>query len=147
MKLVKAKYYLQSQEDPTKSVTHGKNYDEKYERNIHIIKIIIQAVLLCREQDSSNDIGKNSDTERKMQRGNFFAIINPFTPLDAVLMGHLEKGAKNAKMVSWQIQNDIIKYLIEFVRSKTTDETPDYYAIIAAEFTHRFSNKKFYYCV
>ena len=50
--LVKAKYYLQSQEDPTKSVTHGKNCDEKYERNIHIIKIIIQAVLLCREQDS-----------------------------------------------------------------------------------------------
>ena len=82
-----------------------------------------------------------------MQRGNFFAIINPFTTLDAVLMGHLEKGAKNAKMVSWQTQNDIIKYLIEFVRSKTTDETPDYYAIIAAEFTHRFSNKKFYYCV
>ena len=56
---------------------------------------------MCREQDSSNDIGKNSDTERKMQRGNFFAIINPFATLDAVLMGHLEKGAKNAKMVSW----------------------------------------------
>ena len=77
-----------------------------------------------------------------MQTGNFFAIINPFATLDAVLIGHLEKDAKNAKMVSWQIQNDIIKYLIEFVRSKTTDETPDYYAIIAAEFTHRFSNKK-----
>ena len=112
-----------------------------------MIKISIQAVLLCaeqaiaswdyREQDSSNDLGKNPDTERAMQRGNFLAIINAFATLDAVLMEHLEKGAKNAKMVSWQIQNDIIECLSELFRSKIKDKIPDYYAIIADELTDR----------
>ena len=67
-------------------VTHGKNSNKNYERNIYIIKIIIPAVLLCgeqgmvlkghREQDSSNDIRKNSDTERTMQKGNFKCVCN-----------------------------------------------------------------------
>ena len=54
-----------------------------------------------REQDSSNDAGKNSDTERTMQRGNFLSIINVFATLEAELMEHLEKEAKNAKSTSW----------------------------------------------
>ena len=88
-------------------------HDKKCERNIHIIKIIIRAVLLCaeqgialrghREQDFSNDAGKNSDTERTIQRGNFLVIINAFVTLDAVLMEHFKKGTKNDKLVSWQI--------------------------------------------
>ena len=87
--------------------------DKKYERNIHIIKIIIRDVLLCaeqgkalrghREEDFSNDPGKNSNTERAIQRGNFLVIINAFVTLDAVLMEHLKKGTKNAKLVSRQI--------------------------------------------
>ena len=81
-----------------------------------------------REQDSSNGTGKNSDTERTIQREK-----------------HLEKGAKNAKMVSWQIQNDIIECLSEFVRSKINVEIPDYYAIIANEVPDRLSNNKFHY--
>ena len=42
---------------------------------------------------------------------------------------------KNAKMVSWQIQNDIIECLSEFAWSKIKDEIPDYYAIITDEVT------------
>ena len=56
--------FLESYDDPTKSGTHDKNSDEKYEHNIHIIKINIA---VCRtrdnfkshrEQDSLNDEGK-----------------------------------------------------------------------------------------
>ena len=36
-----------------------------------------------------------------MERGNFLEVINAFAILDAVLMEHLEKSAKNAQMVSW----------------------------------------------
>ena len=151
--LEKSKDFLESYEDTTKSVTHDKNSDEKYKRNIHIIKIIIRAVLLCteqeidlrghREQDSSNGARKNSHTKRAIQRGNFLAIIiNAFATLDAVLTETLEKGPKNAKMVSWPIQNDIIECLSEFLQSKIKDEIPDYNAIIADEATDRFSNKE-----
>ena len=65
-----------------------------------------------REQDSSNAVGRNSDTERTMQRCNFLVITNGFALLNTVLMDHIEKGAKNAKMVSWQIQNDTIECLM-----------------------------------
>ena len=47
-----------------------------------------------REQDSSNDAGKNSDTKSAMQKGNFLAIINAFATVDDVLMENLEKDAK-----------------------------------------------------
>ena len=95
-----------------------------------------------RGKDYSNGAGNNFDTERTMQRDNFLAIINAFATLDAVLMEHLEKGAKNAKTVSWQIQNDIIECLSEFVRSTIKDEIPDHYEIIADKVTGRFSNKE-----
>ena len=65
------------------------------------MKMIIQAVLLSakkgiplkslREQDSSNNGGKVTDTESAMQRGNFLTITIAFATLDAVLMEHLEK--------------------------------------------------------
>ena len=48
--LENANNFLESNNDHAKSVTHDKDSDEKYERNIHIIKIIIRAVLLCAEQ-------------------------------------------------------------------------------------------------
>ena len=63
------KKFFESYQDSTKSVTHDKSSDEKYDCNIHIIELIIRPALLCaeqkivlrghREQDSSNDAGKN----------------------------------------------------------------------------------------
>ena len=41
-----------------------------------------------------------------MQRGNVLAIINAFATLDTVIMEHLKKCAENAKILSWQIEND-----------------------------------------
>ena len=120
--------------------------------SVYIIKIITRAVLLCAEQeialrghrgqDSSNDVRKKSDTERTMQRNNFFAITNAFAILDVVLMEYLENSAQNAKTVSWQIQNHIAECLSEFLRSKKKNEILDYHAIIADEITDRFSNKE-----
>ena len=57
-------------------------------------------------------------------------------------METLEKGPKNAKMVSWPIQNDIIECLSDILQSKIKDEIPDNNAIIADEVTDRFSNKE-----
>ena len=120
--------------------------------SVYIIKIITRAVLLCAEQeialrghrgqDSSNDVRKKSDTERTMQRNNFFAITNAFAILDVVLMKYLEKSAQNAKTLSWQIQNHIVECLSKLLRSKKKNEILDYYAIIADEITDRFSNKE-----
>ena len=58
------KIFFESYQDSTKSATHDKSSDEKYDCNIHIIELIIRPALLCAEQkialqDSSNDAGKN----------------------------------------------------------------------------------------
>ena len=97
-----------------------------------------------KEQDSSNDVGKNSDTEGIMQRDNFVAITKALDLRRCIrrcINGTFKKGTKNAKVVSWQTQNDIIECLSEFVLPKIKDEIPDYYAIIAYQVTDRFSNK------
>ena len=57
-------------------------------------------------------------------------------------MKYLEKGAKNAKMVPGQIQNDIIECLSEFVRLKIKDGIPEYYTSIVDDVTDRFSIKE-----
>ena len=77
-------------------MTYGKISNENYDRNIHVIKIITGAVLLCaeqgialgglRKQDSSNDAGKISVPEKTMQRAKFLANINVFAASDTVLM-------------------------------------------------------------
>ena len=56
-------------------------------------------------------------------------------------MEHLEKGAKNTKTVPWQIQNDKIEFLSQFVRLKIEPGISDYYVIIIDQFTGRFSKK------
>ena len=52
-----------------------------------------------KEHGFSNNIGKNSDTERAMERVNVHAIINASATLDPILLEHLKAGAKNAKVI------------------------------------------------
>ena len=49
-------------------------------------------------------------------------MINPFTKLDFILEDHLENEAKNAKMASWKIQNDILARLVVFIRKRIKEE-------------------------
>ena len=57
-----------------------------------------------------------------MNTGKFSAMINPFTKLDFILEDHLENEAKNAKMASWKIQNDILARLVVFIRKRIKEE-------------------------
>ena len=43
--LEKAKYFVMTFEDPTKAVTYGR------QKNLYILELIIEAVLLCLEQE------------------------------------------------------------------------------------------------
>ena len=48
------------------------------------------------------------------------------------------------KFLSWNIQNDIINCLADFVRDRIKDHTSEstYYATIADEVTEKYSNKE-----
>ena len=111
--LEKAKKFVMTFEDQIKAVTHDKYDNDKYQKNLHILKLITEAVLLCSEQgitfrghrEQSNY--SESYHKKRVNRGSFIAIINTFTKLDLIWKDHLENGAKNAKITSWKIQNDI----------------------------------------
>ena len=49
--LEKAKYFVMTFEDPTKGVTYGRHEDDKYQKNLYILELITEAVLLCSEQE------------------------------------------------------------------------------------------------
>ena len=129
------------------SVTHDKYDNDKYQKNFRTLKLITEAALLCSEQgiafrghrEQSNY--SESYHKKRVNRGSFIAIINTFTKLDLIWKDHLENGAKNAKITSWKIQNDVIACLAEFIRRRIKDDISAYYAIIADEVTDRFSNK------
>ena len=97
--LEKAKNIVMTFADPTKAVSHDKQENDKYQKNLHILKLTTEAVLLCSEQgivfrghrEQSNYT--ESYHEKRVKRGNFIAIINAFAKLDPILKGHL-----NAKM-------------------------------------------------
>ena len=71
-------------------------------------------------------------------------IINTFAKFDTSLKDHIEQVCRNAKMLSWNIQNYIIRCLADFVRDgmKEYISKSTYYAIIADEVTESCSKKK-----
>ena len=70
------------------------------------------------------------------------AIIDTFAKFDTFLKDHVEQGYRNAKMLSWNIKNDIISCLAKFARDRLKEHISEstYYPIIADEVTERYSN-------
>ena len=64
--------------------------------------------------------------------------------MDPILQDHLNNGKRNAKMVSWKIQNDIIASIAEFLRERIREQinSTKCYAVIADEVTDRHANKE-----
>ena len=62
---------------------------------------------------------------------------------DKILKKHLEEGSKNAKIITWKVQNDIISCTAQFVRGNIAELIDHrYYAIIADVVTDRHSSKE-----
>ena len=136
----KAKHFITVFEDPTKRVIYDKNENKKYECNLYILKVGIQAVLLCSVQVLSLrghrdygkfDVTREKGTDEKARRGNFHAVINSFGMLDLIFRNHLKHGDKNSKMIWWRIQNEVIECLATFFHSNIKAEMYDYFTIIA----------------
>ena len=113
-----------------------------------MLKIIIEPVILCAEQVLplrwERDHGKpasdgDDDDMNKVYQGNFLAVISTFAKFNTVLKDHPKQGSSNAKMLSWNIQNDIISCLTEFVRDHVKEHISEsHYVIIADEVNERY---------
>ena len=98
--LKKTKKIVMIFEDPTKAVFHDKHGNDRYQKNLKILKLITEAVLLSSEQgitflgqwEQSNYT--KSYYKKWVNRGNFIVRINVFAKLDLIFKDHLENGAK-----------------------------------------------------
>ena len=88
--LEKAKKFVMTFEDQTKAVTHDKYNNGKCQKNLHVLKLIIEAVMLFSEQgiafQSHREQSNYSESyhDKRVNRGNFIEIINAFAKLDTI---------------------------------------------------------------
>ena len=78
-------------------------------RNKHILRSIIDAIVLCGKQGIALRGHRDDSTaDSSTNRGNFLAILEAFAERFSVLKNHLESGHRNARYTSKTIQNDVI---------------------------------------
>ena len=97
--------FVMSFEDPRKNVEYDSKKQERYDKNVHVLKRIIQAIVLCPQQGLT--LRGHREVESKdnedSRDGNFRAILKSFTEIDPLLKDHLQHGPKNSQMKSWKI--------------------------------------------
>ena len=105
-------------EDPTKNVDYDPKKQERYDKNVHVLKRIIQAVALCAQQGLALRGHREVESEdnEDSRDGNFQAILKSFAEIDILLKDHLQHGPKNSQMKSWKIQNEMINCMADCMR-------------------------------
>ena len=132
-------------EDLGKNVACDTRNEERYDKNVHALKRIMQAVALCAQQGLALRGNREVESEdnEDSRDGNFQAILKSFADIYPLLKDHLRHGPKNSQMKSWKIQNEMINCMLDCVRKEIIKQIQDFkdYTIIADEVTDRYSNK------
>ena len=107
-------------EDPRKNVGYDLKKQKRYDKYVHVLKRITQAVALCAQQGLAlrgHREVKSEDNEDS-RGGNFQAILKSFAKIDLLLKDHLQDRPKDSQMKSWKIQNEIINCVADCVRKE-----------------------------
>ncbi|KAJ8032894.1 Zinc finger MYM-type protein 1 [Holothuria leucospilota] len=120
---------------------------ETYEANLHILKSIVQTVILCGKQNQPLRGHRDDSTSLSTNKGNFLAILELISTRDEVLRTHLENGKKNSRYTSKTIQNQLISITGDYLRKKITQDLTEerisrYFSVIADEVTDNTTNKE-----
>ena len=84
----------------------------------YILKLIIKAVNLCSKQSFPLCGCRHNSSDLFSRVGSFLKVVKTIANVDLILKDHPETGSKNAQMISWKIQNEIISYISKLVRTK-----------------------------
>ena len=131
-------------EDHTTHVDHDANKKKRFDRNVNMLNLLIEAVNLCSKQGLPLRGHRDNSSELFSRDGNFLAVVKTLPDIDPILKHHLETGSKKVQITSWKIQNEIISCTAESVRSEIRNILKEckYYSVIADEVTDRFANKE-----
>ncbi|CAG2210818.1 unnamed protein product [Mytilus edulis] len=130
-------------EKPSISDTLTSSRDLQIGKNRHIMKRIIETLILCGRQN----IAVRGHTE---ERSNFMAILNHAASEDDVLSKHLtQRTNAKAKYTSPDIQNEILKIIGRTIRENIVRDCnkSDYFAILADEATDTSTKEQVSLCL
>lgn len=120
----------------------------QYEINIHILRSIVDTVLLCSKQNISLRGHRDTfsdDTLTVSNKGNFLAILQLMASNDSLLQTHLNSCPRNASYTSKTIQNEIIDIIGDQIHTSMTEclsQDDAFFAIIADEVTDVHANQE-----
>lgn len=120
----------------------------QYEINIHILRSIVDTVMLCGKQNISLRGHRDTfsdDTLTVSNKGNFLAILQLMASNDSLLQTHLNSCPRNASYTSNTIQNEIIDIIGDQIRTSMTEclsQDDAFFAIIADEVTDMHANQE-----
>ena len=113
--ILKAQKFWENYEGVSHALDYDPSKEIKFKQNQHILQQIIEAVLLCGEQEiplrghCEQDINYIDESrQRPFNQGNFIAIIKVFAKHDEILRNRFLTGSRSAQYLSPEFQNDII---------------------------------------
>ena len=130
-------------EKPSITVDLKSNRELQIGKNRHIMKRIIDNLILCGRQN----IAVRGHTE---DRSNFMAILNYAAVADDVLSNHLTQPTnEKAKYTSPDIQNEILNIIGKQIREKIVSDCnkSEYFAILADEATDTSTKEQVSLCL
>ena len=83
--MIETERFIKGYEDPTTNVDFDKDKEELYNKNLHVLKRIVQVVKLCEEQGLPLRGHRDNSTEEFTRDGNFMAILRGFAKINPFL--------------------------------------------------------------
>ena len=138
---------VQHHKSPKKSLPYliSQKNQELYDRNISILKSIIEAVVLCGKQNFALRGHRDDSTSDASNKGNFLAILDVMAKRDPMLNEHLKTADRNAQYTSKTVQNEVIDLIAQYIRNEKTKalkQGDSFFAIIADEVTDPHANQE-----
>ena len=138
---------IRTSEKPESSIEYcmSDRQQQLFDSNSHILKSIIEVILLCGRQNIALRGHRDDNTCLNQNRGNFIAMLELIAKHDQVLLDHLQHGSKNAKYTSKTVQNELIEIIgleirKNLVRPLQADDAV--FAIMADEVTDPHANQE-----
>ena len=150
--IVAATMFLQSFRNPNVRIESQLSELNRtnYEDNIHVVKRLIEAILLLERQGlplrGKQDDKIDFENEAAHNEGNLIALLRYTAKSDKILANHLIHCKRNAKYTSKTIQNEIISsirlVLHENLLAPLKAAKPSFYSVIADEATDTVTNQE-----
>lgn len=146
--MLQASTFKSALENPAKTIPAiiSKASEALYEKNLHILKCIVETVLLCAKQSIALRGHRDEFSSDSANKGNFLAILTLLASHDPLLKQHLEEAPRNATLTSKTTQNDVISVMENLVQEKIASQVRSQervFSIMADEVTEPYSNRVF----